>query len=195
MSVALEEWQGPSSLALDEIELLYWQVEFVAAGEPTLTEQINHHYVTLLVAHFQRYCRAVHVEATRALAASVLDLGFASVIRQMFAQRRLLDRGNPTPTALGSDFGRFGLRLWQALEKGDRRTRTRKEKLERLCEWRNGITHGDLPRKRAAGLLVPAVLTLETCRDWRAALGGLAISIDKAVAARCRTLGCPEPWW
>jgi hypothetical protein len=195
MSVALEEWRGPSSLALDEIELLHWQVECIGAGEPALTEQINHHYVTLLVAHFQRYCRAVHAEAAHILASGVPDPELAELVEGLLDQRRLLDRGNPTPTALGGDFGRFGLRLWQELEAGDRRTRTRKEKLERLCEWRNGITHGDLPRKRAAGLLVPAVLTLETCRDWRAALGGLAISIDKAVAARCRTLGCPEPWW
>jgi hypothetical protein len=194
MSVALEEWRGPSSLALDEIELLYWQVECVGAGEPTLTEQIRHHYVTLLVAFFQRYCRAVHAEVADALASGVSDPKLAKLVEGLLDERRLLDRGNPTPTALGSDFGRFGFRLWQELEDGDRRTGMRKEKLGHLCEWRNGITHGDLPRKRAAGLLVPADLTLETCRDWRVALGGLATSIDKAVAARCRILGCPEPW-
>jgi hypothetical protein len=194
MSVALEEWRGPSSLALDEIELLYWQVEFLGAGEPALAEQVNHHYVTLLVAHFQRYCRAVHAEAAEALIASVPDPGLVSVIEELFARACLLDRGNPTPGALGSDFGRFGFRLWQRLEADDPRNRMRKEQLQRLCEWRNGITHGDLPRKRSAGRLAPAALTLETCRDWRGALGGLAASIDRTTAAQCRALGCPEPW-
>jgi hypothetical protein len=194
MSVALEQWRGPSSLALDEIELLHWQVECVGAGEPALAEQINHHYVTLLVAHFQRYCRASHTEAAKALAASVPDPGFVSVIEGLLAQGRLLDRGNPTPAALGSDFGRFGFKLWPKLEGDDRRNRMRKEQLQRVCEWRNGITHGDLPRKRAAGLLVPVVLTLATCRSWRGALDGLAVSIDRITAAQCRSLGCPEPW-
>lgn len=193
MSVALEEWRGPSSLALDEIELLYWQVAFVGAGGLALTEQVNHHYVTLLVAHFQRYCRAVHTEAAEALAV-VSGPDFAAVIEGLFSQGRLLDRGNPTSTALGSDFGRFDFRFWQALEADDRLNRMRKKHLERLCEWRNGITHGDLPRKQAAGLLDPPDLTLEACREWRRSLGALAISIDRVLATRCRALGCPEPW-
>jgi hypothetical protein len=193
MSVALEEWRGPSSLALDEIELLYWQVAFVDAGGPALIEQVNHHYVTMLVAHFQRYCRAIHEEAAQAVAADS-DRDLASVIEGLFDQGRLLDRGNPTPTALGSDFGRFGFRLWQDLEADDRSNRRTKKQLERICEWRNGITHGDLPRKRAAGLLDPADLTLEACRDWRHELDRLAISIDRVLATRCRALGRSEPW-
>jgi len=193
MSVALEQWRGPSSLALDEIELLYWQVEFAAPGEPALTEQINHHYVTLLVAHFQRYCRAVHTEAAEALAA-LFEPDLESVIESLFKQGRLLDRGNPTPTALGSDFSRFGFRFWQELEADDRLNLRHKKQLERLCEWRNGITHGDLPRKQAAGLLDPVDLTLEACRRWRHELGALAISIDRVLATRCQALGRPEPW-
>jgi hypothetical protein len=193
MSVALEEWRGTSSLALDEIELLYWQVEFLGAGEPALAEQVNHHYVTLLVAHFQRYCRAVHNEAAQALA-RISDADLESVVEGLFRQGRLLDRGNPTPAALGSDFGRFGFRFWQELEADDRLNRMRKKRLEQLCEWRNGITHGDLPRKRAAGLLDPDALTLEACRDWRDVLGALAVSIDRVITTRCQALGSAEPW-
>lgn len=193
MSVALEEWRGRSSLALDEIELLYWQVAFVDAGGPALIEQVNHHYVTMLVAHFQRYCRAIHTEAAEALAAAS-GPDFASVVEGLFSQGRLLDRGNPTPSALGSDFGRFDFRFWQELEADDRLSRMRKKHLERLCEWRNGITHGDLPRKRAAGLLDPADLTLEVCRNWRQSLGALATSIDRVLATQCLVLGRSEPW-
>lgn len=163
MSAALEEWRGASSRALDEIELLHRQIEAVAVGGAALTQQISYTYATLIVAHFQGYCRGLHTEATRVLVAN-------------------------------SDFGRFGLKFWPAVEGDDRRNRSRKKELEELCAWRNGIVHGDISRKRSGGRLVPPDLTLETCRDWRRSLGNLVVSIDRVIAVQCQDLVRARPW-
>jgi hypothetical protein len=194
MSVALEEWQGPSARSLDEIESLRQQIGDLVVGGAEMIEQVDCAYAALIVAHFQRYCRAVHTEASNVLVSSEANPALGRVFGALLTEHRLLDRGNPTPGTLGRDFARFGLRLWAELEADDRRNRRRKEGLGQLCQWRNAITHGDIPRKRSAGQLVPHDLSLETCRDWRRALDGLATSIDAVVAKRCRILGCPKPW-
>ncbi len=194
MSVALEEWRGASSRALDEIELLHRQIESVGSGGPTLTEQVNHAYATSLVAHFQRYCRAVHTESADLLVGGIVDPSLAAVVKSLLVRDRSLDKGSPTPGALGSDFGRFGFEFWPAVEAGDQPSRSGREKLGQLCEWRNGITHGDISRKRGAGRLMPLYLSLDTCTDWRRALGGLAVSIDEVMARRCQILGSAKSW-
>jgi hypothetical protein len=185
-SAALEGWQGPSSHALDEIELVHMKVEG--------PEQLSYAYATLITAHFQMYCRAVHSEAAEALVVSIPDPALATVMQRLLTGGRFLDKGNPTPRNLGQDFGRFGFRLWYAIETEDRRNRSRRRRLGELCEWRNAIVHGDIAGKRESGRLVPRDLTLETCRGWRRAAGELVISIDSVVAAGCQDLGCLRPW-
>jgi hypothetical protein len=192
MSVALEEWRGPSREALDEIEMIYRSVE--GAGERILTRQVDYAYVALILAHFQRYCRGVHTEATAALVDAIPDLKLGVVLEDLLTEGRLLDRGNPTPGNLGRDFARFGFKLWEAIEADDRRNGSHKRELDRLCVWRNGIVHGDISDKQASGKLVPPGLDLDTCRDWRRAVGILASSIDRVVAKQCQNLGCSRPW-
>jgi len=194
VSGALEDWLGSSKEVLDEIELVHGKVEGTGAGRRVFTQQVNYAYAALIAAHFQRYCRALHTEATQVLVAAVSDPALAGVLEGLLTQNRLLDKGNPTPSNLGVDFGRFGFKFWEQVEGDDSRNAKRKAKLEHLCEWRNGIAHGDIGRKRAAGQLVPANLKLATCKQWRRALGGLAVSIDKVVAEQCENLGCEQPW-
>lgn len=92
MSVALEEWRGPSAWALDEIELLHQLVEDVWGSEVELTQQITYLYATLILAHFQRYCRSVHTEAAQVLVVTIADPPLASVVKGLIAQNRYLDR-------------------------------------------------------------------------------------------------------
>jgi hypothetical protein len=192
MSVALEEWRGPSREALDEIEMIHRSVE--GAVERILTRQVDYAYAALILAHFQRYCRGVHTEATAALVDAVPDLKLGVVLEDLLTEGRLLDRGNPTPGNLGRDFARFGFKLWEAIEADDRRNGSHKRELERLCVWRNGIVHGDIPDKRASRKLVPPDLDFDICRDWRRGVGILASSIDRVVAKQCQNLGCSRPW-
>jgi hypothetical protein len=194
VSGALADWEGTSAGVLDEIELVHGKVEGTGVGRRVFTQQVNYAYAALIAAHFQSYCRALHTEATQVLVASVPDPGLAGVLEGLLTQNRLLDKGNPTPRNLGNDFARFGFKFWEAVEADNRHNAGRKKKLEQLCEWRNGIAHGDIARKRAEGKLVPATLKLATCRQWRRALGALSISIDKVVGAQCQNLGCAQPW-
>jgi hypothetical protein len=188
MSAALEEWRAGSGEVFDEIELMHRTVEGI------VTRQLTYAYVMLISAHFQRYCRALHAEAAQVLVARIPDPGPAEVLEGLLVQNLRLDKGNPTPGNLGSDFARLGFKFWDAVEARDRRNRSRRTELERLCEWRNAIVHGDVARKRAAGRLVPRDLNLDTCRDWRRALGSLAFSLDRTISAHCKNLGCAEPW-
>ena len=164
------------------------------AGKRTVTQQLNYAYAMLMTAHFQRYCRDLHAEAGQVLVAHLPDPALAEILEGLLAQNLRLDKGNPTPGNLGLDFARFGFRFWDAVEASDQRNKSRKTDLERLCEWRNAIVHGDIARKRAAGRLVPHNLNLDTCRGWRRALGSLAFSIDRVVSAHCKNLGCTAPW-
>jgi hypothetical protein len=195
MSVALEEWRGASARALDEIDSLYRLVEETSPSAPALNRQIAYAYAALTVAHFQRYCRAVHTEAVDALVAVVpAPDALARALGGAMVERRFLDRGNPTPSNLDQDFMRFGFKLWPNVEADDGRNRKRREMLTQLCEWRNAIAHGDISRRQAAAKLAPRELDFETCRKWRRALDGLVVSIDMVTARRCRVLGCSEPW-
>jgi hypothetical protein len=195
MSVALEEWRGASARTLDELESLHRLVEETSPSAPALTRQIAYAYAALTLAHFQRYCRAVHTEAVDALVGEMPGSAeLARVLGGVMVERRFLDRGNPTPSNLEQDFMRFRFKLWPNVEADDERNRRRKEKLMQLCGWRNAIAHGDISRRQAAGKLVPRELDFEACRDWRRALDGLAVSIDAVTARHCRVLGRSEPW-
>jgi hypothetical protein len=151
-------------------------------------------YAALILAHFQRYCRGAHTEATKALVDAMPHSRSAVVLEDLLTEGRHLDRGNPTPANLGRDFGRFGFNFWEAVVAEDRRNGARRRELDGLCHWRNGIVHGDVPGKRASGNLVPRDLSLDACRRWRCAVSALVISIDRAVAKQCQNLGCPRPW-
>jgi hypothetical protein len=194
VSRSLEDWQGESSAVLDEIEVVHGKVEGTGVGRRVLTQQVNFAYAALITAHFQRYCRSIHSEASQVIVATVADEALAGVLEGLLTENRLLDKGNPTPGNLGSDFRRFGFAFWEAVEEDHKHNKDRKAKLEQLCEWRNGIAHGDISRKQAEEKLVPDRVTLKTCKNWRRALNGLATSIDKVIAAQCENLGCPEPW-
>jgi hypothetical protein len=194
VSRALQEWQRESCAVFDEIELVHGKVEGTGVGRRVLTQQVNFAYAALLTAHFQRFCRSVHSEATQVIVATVSHEALAGIMEGLLTENRILDKGNPTPSNLGSDFRRFGFAFWEAVEEDDKRNAKRKTKLEQLCEWRNGIAHGDIPRKLAEEKLFPKNVTLDTCKEWRSALGALAASIDKVMAAQCENLGCPRPW-
>lgn len=194
MSRSFEGWRGESSGELDEIEVVHGKVGGTGVGRRVLTQQVNFAYAALITAHFQRYCRSVHSEASQVIVATVSEEAIAGVLEGLLTENRVLDKGNPTPGNLGSDFRRFGFGFWDAVEENDQRNAKRKAKLDQLCEWRNGIAHGDISRKLAAEKLVPERVTLHTCKDWRRALNGLAVSIDKVVADQCENLGCPRPW-
>src|SRR3954467_7429658 len=110
-SVAYRRWVTVRAAALDEVEAAHAAV--AAAGRGGFaTRQVNHAYALLLSAEFQGFCKDLHRECVEHLL-TVIPTALHEVVRTQFLLNRLLDRGNPNPGNIGSDFGRFGIKLWK----------------------------------------------------------------------------------
>lgn len=154
-SAALTSWRSGAAVSLGEVLTAHRRLGGTGPGKRGLTE-INYAYATRLAAHFQGYTRALHSEAAAAIAAGIGDLNLRIVVQQQLTQGRALDKGNANAGNIGSDFGRFGFKVWDVIAAHRVANAGRKTKLDQLLEWRNGIAHDDLERRRVAGLLVPS---------------------------------------
>lgn len=141
-SRALQFWQGPAQIVLGEVAHAHRQVGGTGPGRRHLTQQINYAYVTLLVGQFQAFARSLHSEIAEALGAGVPDPKLRLVVEGRMTDGRALDRGNPSPSNLGGDFGRFGLEWWSEVNGHRAANAKRMRKLEGLVTWRNAIVHG-----------------------------------------------------
>lgn len=110
-------------------------------------------------------------------------------LRVLLTSGRQLDRGNAHPGALGSDFGLLGMELWPQLRARDRRIEVRHDRLEELNQWRNAIAHDDFSK---FGL--GETLRLATVTAFRSACQGLAVTMDREVAAHVGTIVGRAPW-
>jgi hypothetical protein len=188
-----QQWATSAQSAFDEIEGAHAAVGGTGPGRRTLT-QINYSYVTLLSARFQAFCRALHTEAVPVIAALAPGQDVQIILNRLLTQKRALDRGNANQDNLGSDFGRFGFDFWSEMDAHHGLNAGRRAHLQNLNTWRNAIAHHDIDEKLALGVLQPDRITLHTCRRWRSALNGLALSADYVVAEQCVALGSLRPW-
>lgn len=108
-SVALRRWKTEGESRLDEIAAAHAAARRSRRGRRYATQEINHAYAVLLTSQFQRFCRDLHTEAVEHIVAGVQPRAVQSVLRTRLLEARKLDRGNPNPSNLGSDFGRLGL--------------------------------------------------------------------------------------
>lgn len=139
----------------------------------------------LLSSQFQRFCRDLHTESVVHITAALTPTTLQPVVHARLLEGRKLDRGNPNPGNIGSDFGRLGLDFWVAIQRHDRR------KLLDLAGWRNAIAHQDFRNRN----LSPAPpLHLRTVRGWHSACGGLALSFDRVMADHIESLAGQRPW-
>src|SRR3954454_20249845 len=102
-SHSLLRWDGERAGALDEIESAHAVVGGTERGRRYATQQINYAYAALLSGHFQGFCRDLHSESADQIL-RIVPSGLQSTIRLEFGWNRSLDRGNPNPGAIGSDF-------------------------------------------------------------------------------------------
>jgi hypothetical protein len=112
-------------------------------------------------------------------------------LQSEFFQFRKLDKGNPNPGNIGSDFNRLGMAFWPDVELDDARNRARKDLLEDLNKWRNAIAHQDFD---AAVLGGRVMLRLEEVKSWRKACDGLALSFDNVSRAYIHIVVGVSPW-
>lgn len=172
------------------MEHAHLQVGGEGPGRRYATQQLNHAYAMLLSSHFQGFCRGLHSEAVDFLVDQVTPVAgsvLPVIVRQNLVWARKLDRGNPNPGHLGSDFGRLGISFWAQVEGLAARNTVRKGLLEDLCQWRNAIAHQDFSGRGPR-------LQLQRVKRWRRACDGLAKAFDKVVGNELRRIVGSRPW-
>lgn len=185
------KWRTSRAAALDELEAAHRAVGGIDRGGRYATQQLNHAYAVLLSSQFQGFCRDLHGEVADYLVEAVDPASLHNALRAAFTWNRSLDRGNPTPGAIGTDFDRFRVAFWRRVYAADRRNQKRRERLEALNTWRNAIAHQDFNPAQLAG---QATLTLRMVRSWRLACNGLAASFDMVMRAHVKELIERTPW-
>lgn len=193
-SRALLDWRTDACSAFDELENAHRAVGGTRPGRRFVTQQLNYAYVTLLAARFQGFARALHSQTADEIAAAAHTLDYTVLLFESLTNARALDRQNAHPLAIGKDFERFGIAVWEQVDSMRSGNDERRRKLEALIGWRNAIAHHDIDAKLNKGALHPAKINFDTCRSWRSALGVLAACLDRAAADRCEMLGIARPW-
>jgi hypothetical protein len=150
---------------------------------------INQAYVVLLSSHFQGFCRDLHSECIDRLARSITPTAFQSTLRSELFFARKLDKGNPTPGNIGSDFNRLGVSFWPEMRRLHVLNETRQGRLNELCRWRNAVAHQDFPLT-----LTSHPATLSTIRRWRRACNALAHSSDVVMRDYLSQITGDAPW-
>ena len=189
-SASLRRWQNDRAGELDQLAQAHAAVGGTGPGRRWATRQVNYAYATLLSSHFQGFCRDLHTESVDHIVSAVSPAIIRNVLWVEFTLSRQLDKGNPNPGNIGSDFNRLGLSFWSDVQSEDSRNEERQSKLEHLAAWRNAIAHQDFDPSN----LAPATLTLPTVRRWRRALNALAVSFDRVMARHIHSITGSSPW-
>src|ERR1700684_508260 len=113
-SQSLQQWTEARSIALAEIANAHAQVGGSQRGRRFATQQINYAYATLLSSQFQGFCRDLHSESIDHIV-GLVPAKLQTFLRAEFLFSRSLDRQNPQPGAIGSDFNRLGVDFWTAI--------------------------------------------------------------------------------
>lgn len=190
-SRAFEKWQTDRSDELDEIVAAHVSIGGTGRGRRFATQQINHAYAMLLSSQFQGFCRDLHTESIECLVLTVSPIRLQEVLQHELSRSRKLDRGNPNPGNIGSDFDRFGLTFWPQVQLIDSLNVARHAALVQLNEWRNAIAHQDFDPAKLGGR---RTLHLRHVSDWRKACHGLAESFDRVLQAHIHVLTGQLPW-
>jgi hypothetical protein len=195
-SSALEAWQIQRQRRIDELLAAHAIVGGSGPGRRWDTEQLNWALTLRVAGEFQGFARDLHDLAVDHFVTVVArgDDRLSLVLRLQLTENRTLDRGNATPGAIGADYRRFGLSLWDALRSADYRAHLWNRKLELLNEARNAIAHANdakLVALRERGYPIK----LKTVRRWKDALDGLAATMDDVVSDYLDSLlGGGRPW-
>lgn len=191
-SVAFRNWLTTRAAILDGIEVAYRSIRRSGPGRRTATQQLNHWYAVMLSSQFQAFCRDLHTECADAFVAPVSPSDLQEALLANVVAGRRLDSGNANPSNLGSDFSRFALKFWSAVEVDHPRNPRRKALLEELNAWRNAIAHQSFTALMLRG--GSAALPLSRVQRWRTACAGLARSFDRVMRAHLLKLTGVAPW-
>jgi len=186
-SIALRRWKRVRSRSLNEVERAAAIV--LTSGGRDGVRQIYHAYAVLLSAEFQGFCRDLHTESIVAFTASV-PLLLQPTFQKEFAFNHAIDRGNPNPGNLGSDFGRLGIKFWHDVLVADPKSSDWRDDLEELNTWRNAVAHNDYDPSKLGGTM----LRLSDVRRWRRSCHRLAILFDRVLSQYLLLVTGVKPW-
>src|SRR5438477_12896075 len=110
-SHSLARWRHAAKLRLAKIENARLAVGGRGVMAGLAAEQIKFAYVVLLSSHFQAFCRDLHTEAADFVYPAAAPQ-IQGILKMLLTQDRKLDRGNPNPGNIGSDFNRFNFNCW-----------------------------------------------------------------------------------
>jgi hypothetical protein len=191
-SLSLSKWFGDRASTLDDLEQAHRAVRGSGPGARAATQQMNQAYAVMLSGQFQGFCRDLHSECADLFVSPVADVDLRELLRDNLVFSRKIDRGNPNPGNLGSDFNRFAIAFWTLVDVHRPQNLARKVALEEMNEWRNAIAHQDF----AASMLKAGrpSLTLGQVQGWRRACDGLAHSFEDVLRVRLQTFIGPIPW-
>lgn len=195
-SAALATWTGERAAMLDQLLLAHAAVGGEGSGRRWATDELNRALLLRVAAQFQGFAKDLHGEVaiTFGFLAQPGNARLAKVISTGLQTKLDLGRANANVESLASDFGRFGLVLWDEMEKRDARTAARREHLRWLNAARNALAHDDAARL-AKVINAGDRTDLASVRQWRSALGGLASTMDSVMAAHlARLFNVPRPW-
>ena len=177
---------------MDEIENAHCSVGGSGPGRRYATQQINQAYAVLLSSQFQAFCRGLHTECVNHLVAPMPSLDLRAMCRSSLVMSRKLDRGNPNPGNIGSDFNRLGLSCWPLVDAHRSQNPQRRTLLEELNDWRNAIAHQDFSPAMLRG--GRPILQLSQVQGWRKACDGLARSFDEIMRSHIVSKTGTIPW-
>ena len=193
-SASLQHWTKTRTDELSQIRNAHATVGGTSRGRRYATQQINHAYVMLLSGHFQGFCRDLNTERVdhimNAMAPAVA-LTLLSALRVEFLRARKLDKGNPTPGNIGSDFNRLGVAFWPEVKALDRRNDRRQAYLERMNTWRNAIAHQDFDPTNLGG---GTTLRLAEVQQWHFSCDSMARAFDEVMRVYLSTIVGTFPW-
>lgn len=156
--------------------------------------QLNRSLFLALMAQFQSFARDLHDEAV-SVHVDAAAPGQGELIRSLLTRGRKLDTGNPSPSSLGSDYGRLGLVLLDDLKQHDPRNVARLVALRRLVEFRNAIAHGQEAKIESLEEEGSIRSTKRSYRSHRGYLDRLADTMDEVVGRQLASLlHISAPW-
>src|SRR5262249_43455802 len=108
-SASLQRWFAVQAATLADVENAHRSVQGSGLGARAAAQQVNQAYAVLLSAQFQGFCRDLHSESADYLVVPVADPDLREMLRDNLLLGRRIDRSNPNPGNLGSDFNHLGL--------------------------------------------------------------------------------------
>ena len=189
----LQHWRTIGQAEIDQLVAAHYAVGGTGPGRRTATQQINHALVIQLASQFQRYCRDLHGLCADAMVAAAAPT-YRRALGLALTSGRRLDSQSAQPASLGSDFGRFGVDFWPAIDTLDRRGPQRRRKLEQVGIWRNAIAHQDFRLPAADPVTAGTRVDLDSVKSWRMALDQLAGSIDRAMFVELSRIIGAQAW-